>query len=64
MYPGFHEGHGHLQGLGYQLVRLDMAGMTSLETIQSRVKEETVSFTLGASHHEKSRVKKQRGGPL
>lgn len=43
VYPGFHEGHGHLKGLGYQLVRLDMAGMTSLETIQSKVKEEISS---------------------
>ena len=31
VYPGFHEGHGHLKGLGYQLVRLDLSGMTSLE---------------------------------
>jgi predicted amidohydrolase YtcJ len=40
VYPGFHEGHGHLKGLGYQLVRLDLSGVTSLDTVQSKVKEE------------------------
>lgn len=40
VYPGFHEGHGHLKGLGYQIVDLDLAGITSFETIQTRVKEE------------------------
>jgi predicted amidohydrolase YtcJ len=42
VYPGFHEGHGHLKGLGYQIMRLDLAGVTALETVQKRVKEEAV----------------------
>jgi predicted amidohydrolase YtcJ len=40
VYPGFHEGHGHLKGLGYQILRLDLAGVSSLETVQSKVKDE------------------------
>lgn len=40
VYPGFHEGHGHLKGLGYQILRLDLAGVSSLESVQSKVKDE------------------------
>ncbi len=40
VYPGFHEGHGHLKGLGYQIVHLDLAGVTSLDAVLSKIKEE------------------------
>ncbi|MDQ3233308.1 MAG: amidohydrolase family protein, partial [Pseudobdellovibrionaceae bacterium] len=40
VYPGFHEGHGHLKGLGYQIVRLDLAGVNSLTVVQNQVKDE------------------------
>ncbi|WP_141730776.1 amidohydrolase [Oligoflexus tunisiensis] len=40
VYPGFHEGHGHLKGLGYQLVRLDLSGVTDLKVVQDKVKKE------------------------
>ncbi|HYX36590.1 MAG TPA: amidohydrolase [Oligoflexus sp.] len=40
VYPGFHEGHGHLKGLGYQIVRLDLAGVNSLIVVQNQVKDE------------------------
>lgn len=40
VYPGFHEGHGHLKGLGHQIVHLDLAGVTSLDAVQIRIKEE------------------------
>jgi len=40
VYPGFHEGHGHLKGLGYQIVRLDLANVNSLQAVQNKVKLE------------------------
>jgi predicted amidohydrolase YtcJ len=40
VYPGFHEGHGHLKGLGYQIIRLDVSGVSDLKVVLDRVKDE------------------------
>ncbi len=39
MYPGFHEGHGHLLGIGLMRQRLDLTGLTQLSAIGERVKK-------------------------
>ena len=39
MTPGFIEGHGHLMGVGYNEMELDLMGVTSYEELVARVKE-------------------------
>jgi len=37
--PGFIEGHGHMMGLGYNELNLDLMGIESMEAIAEKVKE-------------------------
>src|SRR5690606_19794369 len=39
MTPGFIEGHGHLMGLGYNELNIDLSGVTSYEQMVSKVRE-------------------------
>jgi predicted amidohydrolase YtcJ len=47
MTPGFIEGHGHLMGIGYNELNLNLMGVESFEEIVSRVKEAASKLSPG-----------------
>jgi predicted amidohydrolase YtcJ len=48
VFPGFTDSHAHLEGLGFQLTQLNLAGTNSVEEIQTRVAERVASLPNGA----------------
>lgn len=48
VYPGFTDAHAHLEGLGMQIVNLNLDGTTSVKDIQFRVAERAAKLPKGA----------------
>jgi hypothetical protein len=47
VYPGFIDSHAHMESLGAALMNLSLAGTTSVQEIQKRVKERLVTASAG-----------------